>query len=178
MKVALYARVSTDDQNPEMQKQALTEKAQEEGWDFQYYEEKRSSRRTRPVKNMLYHRLLKREFDGVVVWKLDRWGRSVQELAREISVLYERGIVFVSLRDNIDLSSASGRFQFHVFCALAEFERAMISERTKEGLKHAKNVGKRGKDKKKRRRSGYYLRWGKQRGTGVYGGLNRIMEYG
>jgi DNA invertase Pin-like site-specific DNA recombinase len=87
----------------------------------------------------------------------------VQELAREITALYERGIMFISLRDNIDLSNPAGRFQFHVFCALAEFERAMISERTKEGLKHAKNVGKRGPDKKRRCRSGYYLRWGKKR---------------
>jgi DNA invertase Pin-like site-specific DNA recombinase len=159
MKVALYARVSTQEQNPEMQKKALIEKAEKEGWDFTLFEEKESTRKTRPIKYALYQRLLEKEYNGVCVWKLDRWGRSVQELAREITTLYNKGIMFISVTDNIDLSSASGRFQFHVFCAMAEFERALISERTIEGLKHAKNVGKRGKDKGRRRRSGYYQRW-------------------
>lgn len=159
MKVALYARVSTQEQNPDMQKKALIEKAEKDGWDFTLFEEKESTRKTRPVKYALYQRLLDKEYDGVCVWKLDRWGRSVQELAREITTLYNKGIMFMSLTDSIDLSSASGRFQFHVFCAMAEFERALISERTIEGLKHAKNVGKRGKDKGRRRRSGYYNRW-------------------
>jgi len=159
MKVALYARVSTVEQNPNMQINALVGKAEREGWGYELFEEKESTRKTRPIKYQLYQRLLNKEFDAVFVWKLDRWGRSVQELAREITALYNKGIMFVSLTDNIDLSSASGRFQFHVFCAMAEFERALISERTKEGLKHAKNVGKRGPDKKRRRRSGYYQRW-------------------
>jgi len=158
-KVALYTRVSTQEQNPDMQKKALIQKAENEGWDFTLFEEKESTRKTRPVKYALYQRLLDKEYDGVCVWKLDRWGRSVQELAREITTLYNKGIMFMSLTDSIDLSSASGRFQFHVFCAMAEFERALISERTIEGLKHAKNVGKRGKDKGRRRRSGYYNRW-------------------
>jgi len=163
MELALYARVSKKEQNPEMQIKALIEKAKREGWKYTLFEEKESTRKTRPVKYALYQRLLNKEYDGVCVWKLDRWGRSVQELAREITTLYNKDIIFVSLTDNIDLSSASGRFQFHVFCAMAEFERALISERTIEGLKHAKNVGKRGKDKGRRKRSGYHLRWGKQR---------------
>jgi DNA invertase Pin-like site-specific DNA recombinase len=168
MKVALYARVSTQEQNPEMQKKALIEKAEKEGWDFTLFEEKESTRKTRPIKYALYQRLLEKEYNGVCVWKLDRWGRSVQELAREITTLYNKGIMFISVTDNIDLSSASGRFQFHVFCAMAEFERALISERTIEGLKHAKNVGKRGKDKGRRRRSGYYQRWiNKSAGEGI-----------
>ncbi len=159
MKVALYSRVSTSEQSLEMQKRALIEKAEQNGWEYDYFEEKVTTRKTRPVKNELYQKLLKKEYDSILVWKLDRWGRSVQELTREIRTLFERGISFISLRDNIDLSTASGRFQFNVFCALAEFEREMISERTKEGLMHAKNVGKRGKDKKRRKKSGYYIRW-------------------
>ena len=160
MKVALYARVSTDEQNPELQKQALLKKTETEGWEYEYFEEKESTRKTRPVKYALYQRLLRNEFDGVCVWKIDRWARSTQELSREVTTLYNKGVKFISLTDNIDLTSASGTLQFNIISAFAQFERDIVSERTKEGLKHAKNVGKRGKDKKRRRRSGYYQRWG------------------
>jgi DNA invertase Pin-like site-specific DNA recombinase len=159
MNVALYARVSTDEQNPIMQRKALEKYAVDNGFCFEYFEEKESTRKTRPVKYGLYHRLLKREFDMIVVWKLDRWARSLQELSGEVKVLYDKGVMFVSLKENIDLSSATGRLQFNIFSAFAEFERDMISERTKEGLKHAKNVGKRGKDRKVRKKGGYYLRY-------------------
>ncbi|MCJ7571907.1 MAG: recombinase family protein [Candidatus Thermoplasmatota archaeon] len=160
MKVALYVRVSTKEQNLKMQKDALIEKAKREGWDYALFEEKESTRKTRPVKYALYQRLLDKEFDGVVVWKIDRWARSTQELSREVTTLFNRGVKFISLTDNIDLSSASGMLQFNIISAFAQFERDIISERTKEGLKHAKNVGKRGPDKKTRRRkSGYYQRW-------------------
>lgn len=171
MKVAIYIRVSTRDQNPEMQEKALIEKAEKEGWDYDLFIEKESTRKTRPIKYQLYQRLLKKEFDAVAVWKIDRWARSVQELVREVTTLYNRGVKFISLTDNIDLSSASGILQFNIMAAFAQFERDIISERTKEGLKHAKNVGKRGKDKKPRRKSGYYLRWSKTSNKKrVYGG--------
>ena len=161
MRMALYVRVSTRDQNPEMQRKALEDKAKREGWKYELFEEKESTRKTRPIKYELYQRLLKNEFDGVCVWKVDRWARSTQELSREVTMLYNKGVKFISLTDNIDLSSASGTLQFNIISAFAQFERDIISERTREGLKHAKNVGKRGKDKKRRRRSGYYQRWGK-----------------
>ena len=161
MKVALYARVSTEEQNPEMQKKSLIEKAEREGWNYEIFAEKESTRKTRPVKYELYQRLLRKEFDGVCVWKIDRWARSTQELSREVTTLYNKGVKFISLTDNIDLSSASGTLQFNIISAFAQFERDIISERTKEGLKYAKNVGKRGKDKKKRRKSGYHQRWSK-----------------
>jgi DNA invertase Pin-like site-specific DNA recombinase len=158
---ALYCRVSTVDQHPEMQKEALLKKAKNEGWEFELFEEKESTRNTRPIKYELYQRLLKGEFDAVVVWKLDRWARSLNELVREVTTLFEHGIKFMSLTDNVDLSTASGTLQFHILSAFAQFERDIISERTKEGLKSAKNVGKRGKDKSPRKKSGYYLRWAK-----------------
>jgi putative DNA-invertase from lambdoid prophage Rac len=161
MKVALYSRVSTLEQNPLMQKKALIEKAEREGWDYDIFEEKESTRKTRPIKYELYQRLLRKEFDAVVVWKIDRWARSTQELSREVTTLFNKGVKFISLTDNIDLSSASGMLQFNIISAFAQFERDIISERTKEGLKGKKNVGKRGKDKKRRRKSGYYQRWSK-----------------
>ena len=161
IRVALYIRVSTQEQNPDMQKKALLKKTKAEGWDYELFEEKESTRKTRPVKYALYQLLLRNEFDGVCVWKIDRWARSSQELVREITTLFNRGVKFISLTDNIDLSSASGMLQFNIISAFAQFERDIISERTKEGLKHAKNVGKRGPDRKRRRRSGYHQRWSK-----------------
>jgi len=161
IKIALYIRVSTQEQNPDMQKDALIDKAKREDWDYELFEEVESTRKTRPVKYALYQRLLKKEFYAVVVWKVDRWARSSQELVREITTLFNRGIKFISLTDNIDLSSASGMLQFNIISAFAQFERDIISERTKEGLKHAKNVGKRGPDRKRRRKSGYHQRWSK-----------------
>jgi len=159
IRVALYVRVSTQEQNPDMQKKALIEKAQREGWDYEIFIETESSRKTRPIKYNLYQRLLRKEFNAVVVWKIDRWARSTQELSREVTTLFKKGVKFISLTDNIDLSSASGTLQFNIISAFAQFERDIISERTKEGLKGKKNVGKRGKDKKRRRKSGYYQRW-------------------
>jgi len=168
MKIALYTRVSTEEQNPEMQKKALIEKAEREGWEYELFEEKKSTRKTRPVKYALYQRLLNKEFGGVCVWKIDRWARSTQELSREVTTLFNKGVKFISLTDNIDLSSASGMLQFNIISAFAQFERDIISERTKEGLKGKKNVGKRGKDKKRRRKSGYYQRWSnKKSGAGI-----------
>jgi len=160
-KYALYIRVSKQEQNSQMQKKALVEKAKREGWEYELFEEKESTRKTRPIKYALYQRLLNKEFEGVCVWKIDRWARSTQELSREVTTLFNKRVKFISLTDNIDLSSASGTLQFNIISAFAQFERDIISERTKEGLKHAKNVGKRGKDKKRRRKSGYYRRWDK-----------------
>jgi len=156
--VALYARVSTNEQDPEMQKKALIKKADVEGWTYNLFEERESTRKSRPIKYDLYQRLLNKEYDAIVVWKLDRWARSTQEASREIETLFNRKVPFISLTENIDLSTASGRLQFNVISAFAQFERDIISERTKEGLKHAKNVGKRGPDKRPRKKSGYYLR--------------------
>lgn len=162
MRVALYCRVSTVHQDLTMQINALKDKANREGWEYELFTEKESTRKTRPIKYRLYQRLLAKEFDAVCVWKVDRWARSTQELSREITTLYNRGIKFISITDNIDLSTASGTLQFNIISAFAQFERDIMSERIKEGLKGNKRVGKRGKDKKRRRRSGYNLRWAKQ----------------
>ena len=103
---------------------------------------------------------------AVIVWKIDRWARSAIELSREIETLYKRNVKFISLSDPIDLSSDSGWLQFQIISVFAEFERRLISSRTREGLKNAKNIGKRGKDKRPRRKSGYYVRWErKKRGS-------------
>jgi len=164
-KIALYARVSTREQNTDNQKNILIEHAIRENWEFDFFEEKESTRKTRPIKYNLLQQLRAREFDGVCVLKLDRWGRSTIELAGEITELKEKGIDFISLRDNIDLSTATGQLQFNIISAFAQFERDIIRERTLDGLARAKAEGKKlgrpkgAKDKKgKRDKSGYWLR--------------------
>jgi len=165
MKFAIYCRVSTRDQHPENQRIQLEEYSKRMGYQYEIFEEKESTRNTRPVKQELLRRLRLKEFDGVLVWKLDRWARSLQEMILEVKELIDKGIAFVSLMDNIDLSSASGRLTFHIFSAFAEFEREIIRERTLLGLERVKKEGKvlgrpkGSKDKKDRRVSGYHLRY-------------------
>lgn len=167
MNVAIYCRVSTIEQTTENQKLRLEEYAKRNNYNFTTFEETMSSRKTRPIKQRLLTQLRNKEFDGVLVWKLDRWARSSQELALEIEELYKRGIKFISISDNIDLSTASGKLQFQILSAFAEFERNLIRERTLEGLYRARMQGKvlgrpkGSKDTKRRRRSGYYQRWSK-----------------
>jgi DNA invertase Pin-like site-specific DNA recombinase len=85
----------------------------------------------------------KRKFDVVVVWKLDRFGRSLRHLVNALAEFESLGIAFVSLSDNLDLSTASGRLMFNVIGAMAEFERELIRERVRAGMKNAKAKGAR-----------------------------------
>jgi len=164
LKVALYKRVSTSKQTNENQSIRLIEYVKAKGWDYDEYDEVESSRKTRPVKQHLMGLLRQGRYDGVVVYKLDRWARSSTELILEAKELLDKGIAFISISDNLDFSTASGKLHFHILSAFAEFERSLISERTKEGIRRARLQGKTlgrpkgSKDKKKRRKSGYILR--------------------
>jgi len=131
-----YARVSTDDQTLDLQLDAL--KACEE-----VYQEKASGKsKDRPE---LAHCLKAlRPGDVLVVWRLDRLGRSLPDLVQIVTSLEERGIGFESLTEKIDTTSATGRLTFHVFAALAEFERNIIRERTRAGLDAARARGRKG----------------------------------
>lgn len=168
MKIALYSRVSKRDQHPENQLIELEEYAKRQGYEYEIFEEKESTRKTRPIKQELLNRLRKKEFDGVLIWRLDRWARSLSEMILEVTELSDKGISFMSLKDNIDLSTSNGRLIFHIFSALAEFEKGVIRERTLLGLERAKKEGKRlgrpngSKDKKRRRKAGYLLRYAKK----------------
>ena len=163
-KIALYCRVSTYEQTNDNQKLRLLQYATEKNAPFELFEEVESSRKTRPVKQQLLARLRQGEFKGVIVYKLDRWARSSAELILEIKELIDKGLAFISLTDNLDFTTASGKLHFHILTAFAEFERELIRERTIEGLRRAKQQGKLpgrpkgSKDKKKRKRSGYILR--------------------
>jgi DNA invertase Pin-like site-specific DNA recombinase len=84
-----------------------------------------------------------RKFDAVLVWKIDRFGRSLKHLVNALADLDAYGVAFVSLKDNLDLSTPSGRLMFQIIGAMAEFERSLIQERVKSGLRNAKAKGKR-----------------------------------
>lgn len=175
-KMALYVRISKRNyQTTENQKLILKKHAERMEWEYEIFNEEESTRKTRPVKASLLQRLRLREFDGVCVLKLDRWARSLQELVMEVTELYEKGISFIALRDNIDLSTATGKLQFHIMSAFAEFERELIRERTLDGLERAKRQGKHlgrpfgAKDSKPRKRSGYWLTHASKRTREKYG---------
>ena len=169
--IAIYCRVSTSEQNTQNQRMLLEKFANERGWIFSTFEETESTRKTRPIKQRVLAALRKGQFDAVLVYKLDRWARSTVELLLEIKELIDKGIGFISLSDNLDLASASGRLHFSILSAFAEFERSLISERTKAALRVKKEKGIRlgrpvgAKDSKKRRKSGYYIREMKKRET-------------
>ena len=93
-------------------------------------------------------------FRMILVTKLDRIGRSLQHLLTLFDEFKSKKVEFVAITQNIDTTTAAGKLQMQIMGAFAEFERNIISERTKEGLRHAKNVGKRGKDKKPRQKRG------------------------
>ncbi len=165
MRTAIYVRVSTRDQNPENQQLQLEEYAKRMGWDYEVFQEKESTKKTRPVKEKVLGRLRNKDFDALLIWKLDRWGRSLTELVINLEELTKRGIKIISLQDNIDYTTASGQLFANLLSCFAQYERSIISERTHAGLRRAKARGKKlgrpkgSKDKKPRRKSGYHLRW-------------------
>ena len=150
MKVAIYIRVSRDDLNLDNQKLPLVKRAKEEGWDYEIFQEKESTRKTRPVQNMLYQKALKKEFDAIYVYKFDRWARNTTELINHMNDFRHKGILFISHCENIDTSTSYGRAFFGFISVMAEFERDLIRDRTLAGLDRAKSQGKKlGRPKKK-----------------------------
>lgn len=133
-----YARVSTADQHLHMQEDAL----KSDGCEQIFHDIASGAKTERPGLEEALSFL--REKDVLVVWKLDRLGRSVQHLIETIKKLNERGIGFKSLQENIDTTTSGGKLIFHIFSALAEFERDLIKERTKAGLKAARARGRLG----------------------------------
>src|SRR5216683_1368209 len=146
-RIALYARVSTSNgqQDPEMQLRELREYAEHRGLTIvgDYIDRMTGSKDSRPSLNRLMADAGRRKFDAVLVWKLDRFGRSLRHLVNALAELEAMGLTFISLRDNLDLSTPSGRLMFQIIGAMAEFERSLIQERVKAGLRNARAKGKR-----------------------------------
>jgi DNA invertase Pin-like site-specific DNA recombinase len=101
------------------------------------------SKESRPELDRLMTDAHQRRFDAILVWKLDRFGRSLRHLVNALAELEALGVAFVSLRDNLDLSTPSGRLMFQIIGAMAEFERSLIVERVKAGMRNARAKGKR-----------------------------------
>lgn len=166
-KYALYARVSTEEQTTENQRLRLVEYCERMQLPFDLYEENESTRKTRPIKAKLLKLLRNGDYAGLIVYKLDRWARSSSELILELQELTDKGIAFISLSDNIDFTTAAGKLHFQILSAFAEFERSLISERTREGLRRVRASGrtlgrpKGVKDTSKRNNSGYLARFHK-----------------
>ena len=138
-----YARVSTLDQNLELQREALTKA----GCQTVFEDKVSSMRADRPGLEKAQEML--REGDTLIVWKLDRLGRSVKQLVDLVGELHKQGVQFNSLTDAIDTGTPSGRFFFHVMASLAEMERELIIERTRAGLDVARQLGRKGGRKPK-----------------------------
>lgn len=141
---AIYVRVSTQDQSYEMQLTELRAFAQRMGWNAVEYAEKMSAIKTRPVLERMMSDARHRKFDVVLVWKLDRFARSLQQLLANITLLDSFGVRFVCLTQGIDTdkNNPASRMMLQIMGAVAEFERALIVERVRSGVAQAKKSGK------------------------------------
>jgi len=135
-----YARVSTQEQNLELQIKALTEA----GCKKIFTEKASGAQRDRPELKAALEYMRPNEGDTLVVWKLDRLARSLRQLIDTVEKLEKQGIGFKSLTEVIDTTTSGGKLVFHIFAALSEFERGIIRERTMAGLKNAREMGRRG----------------------------------
>jgi len=135
-----YARTSTNDQNQDLQLNAL----EKEGCDKIFTDQISGSLSKHDRKGLQELFEFARKDDIIIVWKLDRLGRSLKDLISLVNELDQKGVKFKSITENIDTSTNSGKLFFHIMASLAEFERNIIRERTKAGLKAARARGRKG----------------------------------
>lgn len=146
MRVAIYTRVSTSKQDTEAQIEILKEYAQKRGWEIvAIYQEKVSGagKKRRRQFEKLMKEAKQRKFDIVLVFRFDRFSRSMRELINSLEEFKTLGIDFVSFSENVDTTTPTGQLMFQIFSAFAEFERNIIRERIKAGLENARRKGKR-----------------------------------
>jgi len=145
-RVAIYTRVSTTEQHPEIQEQELREYVTRRNWTLhQVYTDKGVSGTVekRPGLDAMISDCRRRKVDVVVVWKFDRFCRSLKQLLNALELFRELGIGFVSCTEAIDTSLPHGEMLFQIIGAIAQWERSLIVERVKAGLQHARSQGKR-----------------------------------
>ena len=144
MRAAIYARVSTADQQPENQLQELRRYVEARGWEATEYVDHGVSgaKDRRPGLDRLVTDAQRRRFDVLVCWRLDRLGRSLRHLILLLDDLQAIGVDFVSLAEGIDATTPAGRLQLHILGAIAEFERSRVIERVQAGLQRAKRQGR------------------------------------
>src|ERR1700681_167654 len=145
MRAAIYARVSTFDQEPENQLQELRRYIQARGWTAAEYVDRGVSgaKDRRPALDRLLALGRRRRFDVLICWRLDRLGRNLKHLITLLDELQALGVAFVSLAEGIDATTPAGKLQMHILGAIAEFERDRIRERVLAGLQRARAQGKR-----------------------------------
>ena len=145
LRAGLYARVSTNDQQTlPMQLRALREYAGRRGWAItKQIKEVGSGASQRTMREQLIDAARRREIDVVLVWRLDRWGRSVADLLATLQELEHLGVGFVSLTEALDLTTPAGRAMAGLLAVFAEFEREILRERVRAGLAHARQNGQR-----------------------------------
>src|SRR6266576_1896851 len=143
VKAAIYARVSTVDQEPENQLQELRRYVTARGWMAAEYVDRGVSgaKDRRPALDQLLADARRRRFDVLVCWRLDRLGRNLKHLITLLEDLQALGVPFVSLAEGIDATTPAGKLQMHILGAIAEFERARIQERVMAGLARARAQG-------------------------------------
>lgn len=186
MKVAIYTRVSTIDkgQTLEQQEVPLIERCNKEGWEYILFKEFASgSKESRPELDKMMQRIRNKEFDIILVYRLDRLGRSLKHLLQLVEEFKNLKVRVIFQEQQLDTETSQGMFFLQIFGAVAEFERQLIRERIKDKLKYidgmiekdgfyitrsGKKIKKRGrpkgsKDNKVRRKSGYWLRWNKEK---------------
>lgn len=182
MKVAIYVRNSTTEekQNPQTQVNPLIKKCESENWQYVVFQEFASgSKESRPELDKMLRRIRDGEFKGVLVWRIDRLGRSLPHLLQLIEEFKKRNIKFISLMEGFDTTTPQGELFFHISSSFAQFERKLIQERINAGLKRVKEelkvngeaISKKGniikslgrpkgsRDKKVRKKGGYFLRY-------------------
>lgn len=189
--VAVYVRVSTLDQTTLNQELILKEFCEKNNLEiYKIYKEEGVSgaKFSRPVLDMMMQDMRAGKFSAIVVWKLDRLGRSLQHLLQILQELQKRNVRLIITDMNLDTSTPQGKLWFSVVGAFAEFERSLIIERIRAGIARRKKEGKflgrpaGAKDKSKRRKSGYLLRWAKERQeqnakeTGVIDDINKFIK--
>jgi len=173
MKIAIYARTSTDkDQNPETQVRSVKKFLENMEEKFTvvntYIDEAISgSKESRPQFDKMLKAMRQGEINAIAVYKLDRIGRSMQHLLTLFREFNNKKVKFISVTQNINTNSPEGKMFLHMLMVMAEYERALTRQRVIDGMERARSEGKRigrplgSKDKKVRRKSGYYVRWKK-----------------
>ena len=143
MRAAIYARVSTLDQEPENQLRELRQYTQARGWTAREFVDRLSGAiDTRPALDRLLGDARRRRFNVVLIWSLDRLGRSLRHLVALLDELRALNVSLVSLREGLDLSTPAGRLQWQIIAAISEFERERLRERVRAGLARVKAGGK------------------------------------
>ena len=144
MRAGLYARVSTHDQQSlGLQSEAISAYIKNRGWIVAKSDEDvGSGSKERPARDSLLMAARRREIDAIVVWRLDRWGRSVADLMASLRELLDLGVGFVSPTEALDLTTPSGRAMAGMLAIFAEFEREILRERVKAGIVHARKEGR------------------------------------